>query len=471
MEENAGLHAQLVAQAREAGIFDERQRMAGEIHDTLAQGLTGIVAQLEAAELAEDDAPRRRRHLNLAKDLARDSLAEARRSVQALRPQKLEGARLPEALRELSEQWTQTSGIPVRVEVDGEASPLQPALEVVLFRAAQEALANIAKHSKATRAGLTLSYMHDQVSLDVLDDGKGFDPNCPRAEVSALALASASDEVEPQNANGTGYGLAAMRRRLRQVGGGLEIESAPGDGTTVSASVPALYRRHGRIGRGEEHAVTNDTDAGRRIRLLIVDDHPIVRDGLRAVFESEAAFEVVGQATDGAEAVERAAALGVDVVLMDLRMPRMGGVEAIRKLRETAPDIRVLVLTTFDSDTDVLPAVEAGATGYLLKDAPRDELLRAVHAAYLGQAVLAPSVAQKLLGRVRTPTVPVEQLTERELKVLTLVASGTTNREAAKQLFISEATVKTHLLHTYAKLGVRDRAAAVAEAYKRGLLG
>ena len=214
-----------------------------------------------------------------------------------------------------------------------------------------------------------------------------------------------------------------------------------------------------------------DIDSARRIRLLIADDHPIVRDGLRAVFESEAAFEVVGQAADGAEAVDRAAALEVDVVLMDLRMPRMGGVEAIRRLRETAPDIRVLVLTTFDSDTDVLPAVEAGATGYLLKDAPRDELLRAVHAAYRGQAVLAPSVAQKLLGRVRTPAAPVEQLTDRELKVLTLVAAGTTNRAAAKQLFISEATVKTHLLHAYAKLGVRDRAAAVAEAYKRGLLG
>ena len=234
MEENAGLHSQLVAQAREAGIFDERQRMAGEIHDTLAQGLTGILAQLEAAELAEHDAPRRRRHLGLAKDLARDSLAEARRSVQALRPQKLEEARLPEALRGLSEQWTRTSGVPVRVEVDGEATPLQPALEVVLFRAAQEALANIAKHAKATRAGLTLTYMHDQVSLDVLDDGKGFDPNCPQAE--------ASPDLELQHVNGNGYGLAAMRRRLRQVGGGLEIESAPGDGTTVSASVPALYR-------------------------------------------------------------------------------------------------------------------------------------------------------------------------------------------------------------------------------------
>jgi DNA-binding NarL/FixJ family response regulator len=209
-----------------------------------------------------------------------------------------------------------------------------------------------------------------------------------------------------------------------------------------------------------------------KIRLLIVDDHPIVRDGLRAVFESEAAFEVAGQAADGAEAVDRATALDVDVVLMDLRMPRMGGVEAIRQLRRRAPDIRVLVLTTFDSDADVLPAVEAGATGYLLKDAPRDELLRAVHAAYLGQAVLAPSVAQKVLGRVREPAAaPAESLTDRELKVLTLVSSGATNREAARQLFISEATVKTHLLHVYAKLGVRDRAAAVAEAYKRGLLG
>ncbi|MFI9269597.1 response regulator [Kitasatospora sp. NPDC052896] len=207
------------------------------------------------------------------------------------------------------------------------------------------------------------------------------------------------------------------------------------------------------------------------IRLLIVDDHPIVRDGLRAVFEGDPDFEVAGEAGDGAEGVSRARALGVDVVLMDLRMPRMGGVEAIRRLRELAPEIRVLVLTTFDSDADVLPAVEAGATGYLLKDAPRDELVRAVHAAHQGQAVLAPTVAQKLLGRMREPTPsPSETLTDRELEILRLVAAGTTNKEAAKRLFISEATVKTHLLHLYAKLGVRDRAAAVAEAYKKQLL-
>jgi DNA-binding NarL/FixJ family response regulator len=206
------------------------------------------------------------------------------------------------------------------------------------------------------------------------------------------------------------------------------------------------------------------------IRLLVADDHPVVRDGLRGVFDGDPDFEVAGEAADGAEAVDRALALGVDVVLMDLRMPRMGGVEAIGLLHERAPAVHVLVLTTYDSDADVLPAIEAGATGYLLKDAPREELVRAVRAAHQGQPVLAPSVAQKLIGRVREPAGPEQTLTGRELEVLRLVAAGTTNREAARRLFISEATVKTHLLHLYAKLGVRDRAAAVAAAYPTGLL-
>jgi len=202
------------------------------------------------------------------------------------------------------------------------------------------------------------------------------------------------------------------------------------------------------------------------IRLLIVDDHPIVRDGLRGVFAAEPDLEVVGEAADGAEALRRAGE--ADVVLMDLRMPGMGGVEAIRKLRETVPDVRVLVLTTFDTDSDVLPAIEAGATGYLLKDAPRDELVRAVRSAHRGESVLSPSVAGRLMGRVRRPSDGT--LSKREREVLALIADGTTNREAAKKLFVSEATIKTHLLHIYDKLGVRDRAAAVSEAYKRGML-
>lgn len=204
------------------------------------------------------------------------------------------------------------------------------------------------------------------------------------------------------------------------------------------------------------------------IRLLIVDDHPIVRDGLRGAFDTEPDIEVAGEAANGREAVARAVGQAVDVVLMDLRMPEMDGVEAIAALRQKAPGIRVLVLTTFDSETDVLPAIEAGATGYLLKDAPTEELLRAVRAAHRGESVLSPSVAGQLMGQVRSPS--GRALSERELEVLRLVADGASNRAAASRLFISEASIKTHLQHIYDKLGVRDRAAAVGEAYRRGLL-
>jgi DNA-binding NarL/FixJ family response regulator len=204
------------------------------------------------------------------------------------------------------------------------------------------------------------------------------------------------------------------------------------------------------------------------IRLLIADDHPVVRDGLSGMFAAEPGFEVAGQAADGAEAVRLAQALNPDVILMDLRMPGMDGVTAITELSARKIPARVLVLTTYDTDSYVLPAIEAGATGYLLKDAPRAELLRAVRAAADGHAVLAPSVATRLISRVRAPQ--PELLSQREFEVLELVAAGTTSREAAARLFISEATVKTHLLHIYAKLGVSDRAAAVAEAFNRGLL-
>ncbi|MFF2371476.1 response regulator [Agromyces sp. NPDC058110] len=203
------------------------------------------------------------------------------------------------------------------------------------------------------------------------------------------------------------------------------------------------------------------------IRILIADDHPIVRDGLRGMFMGDARFEVVGEAADGAEAVALARALEPAVVLMDLRMPRMDGVTAIKRLAELGLATRVLVLTTYDTDSEVLPAIEAGATGYLLKDAASDQLMSAVEAAARGEAVLSPTVAMRLMGRVRRPESP---LSTREREVLRLIATGATNRDVAGALFISEATVKTHLLHVYAKLDVNDRAAAVAVGFQRGLL-
>ena len=204
------------------------------------------------------------------------------------------------------------------------------------------------------------------------------------------------------------------------------------------------------------------------VRILIIDDHPVVRTGLRGMLEGQPDLEVVGEAKDGEEAVELAERLSPNVVLMDLRMPGMNGVTATAQIKERRPDAHILVLTTYDSSADILRAIQAGATGYLLKDAPREELFRAVRAAAQGKPVLAPEVAAHLMERVRWPS--EEVLSGREREVLELVAKGKSNRDIAGELWISEATVKSHLLHVYDKLGAPDRASAVAAAMKRGIL-
>jgi signal transduction histidine kinase len=229
MAENTGLQAQLLTQAREAGAGDERQRMAREIHDTLAQGLTGIITQLEAAQQTTHEAERERR-IDNSKRLARDSLAEARRSVQALRPQALEDSRLPDALAEEVARWTATSGVPAEVAATGDPRALYPEVEVTLLRVAQEALANVAKHAAAGHVWVTLSYMEDVVTLDVRDDGSGF---APLGESSGGGGGTAGTA-------GGGFGLIAMRQRVNRLAGQLEIESEPGVGTAVSASLPAI---------------------------------------------------------------------------------------------------------------------------------------------------------------------------------------------------------------------------------------
>jgi signal transduction histidine kinase len=225
--ENEGLHRQLLAQAREAGVLDERRRMAREIHDTLAQGLTGIVTQLQAAEQAASRTPGDptgwRRHLDAATRLARESLTEARRSVDALRPEPLECGRLSEALTDVAERWSALNGIPALVTTTGTARPIDPEAEFALLRAAQEALANVARHARATRVGLTISYMENEVALDVRDNGVGFDP------------------VVPEH----GFGLVAMRQRIAALSGTLQVESEPGGGTAISACVPTVQAMAG----------------------------------------------------------------------------------------------------------------------------------------------------------------------------------------------------------------------------------
>jgi DNA-binding NarL/FixJ family response regulator len=204
------------------------------------------------------------------------------------------------------------------------------------------------------------------------------------------------------------------------------------------------------------------------IRVLVVDDHPVVRSGLAGMLSVEHDLEVVGEAGDGEEALVRVAALAPDVVLMDLRMPRLDGVGATARIVAEHPGARVLVLTTYDTDADIVRAVEAGATGYLLKDTPRQVLIDAVRAAARGETVLAPPVAARLVSRLRAPA--VEALTPREVEVLRAVSRGLSNAEIGRALFIGEATVKTHLLRAFAKLGVDDRTRAVTVAMELGIL-
>lgn len=216
--ENEGLHVQLVAQAREAGVLDERERMAREMHDTIAQGLAGVITQIEAVRQNWGNDVEMRRHLDNAADLARHSLTEARRAVYAIRPAVLEDHRLPDAIRGVATGWSEVTGVPVLVRTTGEPHPLPVDVEVVLLRVAQESLANVQKHADASRVAITLSYMEDSVALDTRDDGVGFDPDW--------------------SVGGSHFGLGVMRHRTDALGGAMHVESAPGEGTAVSVRIP-----------------------------------------------------------------------------------------------------------------------------------------------------------------------------------------------------------------------------------------
>jgi DNA-binding NarL/FixJ family response regulator/signal transduction histidine kinase len=456
-------NVRLYRQVRALAAAEERNRLAREVHDTLAQGLTAIALQLDAATLLLPAGANAAPLVTEARELTRRSLEEARRAVWGLHPSPLENRPLAEALEAEVGEFGRRSGVAASFELRGEALPLDAERATALFRIAQESLHNVEKHAQASRVRVELQFRAADslelgaesaaIFLRVADDGRGFAP-----------------EAVQQTAEG-GFGLCGMHERARLAGGTLEIESAPGWGTRLVAQMPL-----GRMPSAPE-AEAPPTEAAPAseapIRVLIVDDHALARAGIRRLLDDTPAVVVVGEAADGLEGVEQALALRPDVVLMDLQLPRLSGVQAVRELRGHWPEARVLIVTTFAQDEHLFEALKAGARGYLLKDASRTELVQGIQTVHQGGSLVQPVVASRLLdrfGALERERELYEPLTEREREVLALVASGARTRAIAEQLVVSEKTVKYHLTQIYQKLNVSGRTGAVARARTLGLL-
>lgn len=434
-------NARLVERARELAASEERNRLAREIHDSLAQSLIAVSMELDAIQQrAADDPARVQGLIGHARDLAHRAVEEARHAIWRLRPAALEGQSLAQALA-AEVQSLEQGGAVERAEcsVLGERRPLPPEVEAAIFRIAQEALSNIRKHAQARRARAVLTFDERTLRLLVEDDGRGFAAGSP-----------------PASADG-GFGLGGMRQRAALIGADLDVDSSPGWGTRVRLFVP------------QAAAVTPEPSVA-PVRVLLADDHALVRQGVRRMIDAMPGISLVGEAENGADAIERASELAPDVVLIDVSMPGVDGLEAMRKIHANRVSVGVIVLSTTSPDDVVMEAVRAGARGYLLKDVSAEELQAAIRTVAAGGSYFAPAVAARLAGSVHRGGAASERLTPRELAVLRRLATGAPNKEIAAALNISENTVESHLRSIYGKLEVRSRTEALRRATEWGIL-
>jgi signal transduction histidine kinase/DNA-binding NarL/FixJ family response regulator len=442
-------NARLYAASRSLGVAEERNRLAREIHDTLAQSLLTLTFQLRAARsLLAREPERVEAELAEAEATARAALDEARRSVWNLGPAALESGSLVEALQ--GETDPRRAGLPCRLVVSGTTRPLTADVQLALLRVAQESIANARKHANAMRVELRLEFGDGAVTLSVSDDGRGFDP--------ALLAAGPTPSG--------GFGLTGMRERVSRLGGSLEIVSdqATATGTTIAARIP--YPATSPAPAAHPVGIPKPATDQTRYRVVVIDDHPAIRAGLTALLETQPDIAVVGQAGDGEEGVRQVAALQPEVALVDLRLPKLGGVETIARLAKLRVPTRTLVVTSFTQDELVLQALRAGAQGYLLKDASEGELAAAVRAVGAGGTYLTPLVS----GKIAASLMQAERLTPREREVLHLIGQGLADKEIAAALGTSVKTAQFHVANLIGKLGAQNRTDAVRIAYARGLI-
>jgi signal transduction histidine kinase/DNA-binding NarL/FixJ family response regulator len=437
-------NARLYAASRDLGAAEERNRLAAEIHDTLAQSLLALTFQLRTARgLISSSPDRATLELQEAEQRTREALDEARRSVWNLGPASLEAGTLVEALQgELSA--SERNGLPGRLTVSGSPRPLHAETQLAIFRIAQESLANARKHARATDVEIMLEFGVNGVTLTVADNGIGFDP-------------AAARQSSPREEGG--YGIVSMSDRMERVSGTLKIKSGPDQaGTKVIASAP--YEPIVRISQPPATPIAES----KSIRVLVADDHPATRAGLASILSQQEGITVVATAANGEEALALVETLLPDVLVIDLRMPKLSGVETIARLSKLGLSTRAVAVTTFAQDELVFQAMRAGARGYLLKDASADELANAVRVINDGGTYLAQVVAGKLAGGLASN----ERLTARERQVLELLAQGRSDKEVAGELNTSVKTASFHVANVISKLGAQNRAEAVRLAYERG---
>ncbi|MGK0531655.1 response regulator [Bacillus sp. 'calajunan'] len=425
---------QYVSQVERITLLEERDRLSKDLHDTMGHSYTSIIMGMETlrTELKTKEGEQR---LDSLLQLARNSMEEVRTYLHQIDlPQ--ESLPLTVMLKKLTKEFEKHAKINVRIQIIGEEYIVSKQSKMMLYRSLQESLTNAVRHGNATEIIVSLHFEPQQTRLDVQDNGCG---------------------VEEWK---DGFGVTGMKERVRQLQGRVTVYSKKGEGTLISCVLPRLSQ-----------------SSDEQIRLCIIDDHSFVRESLHTILNGQEDLQVVGMAEDGEQAVELCESLNPDLVLMDLEMPNLDGILATKMIKEKYPDIRVLILSTFQDTERAKEIIRSGADGYLLKSIESRELAESIRLVYRGGTMIdqhlfhsmwegndeASSDESKLDGKEYG-------LTKRELEILSFLSQGLRYKTIAEKMYLSNGTVRNYASNLYDKLGVKNREEAVQKAKERGLI-
>jgi len=422
-----------------------------------------------------------RNGLATLEQMTRDMLYEVRAVSDDIPIAELNGVTLAEALTRAVEETAEALGLSSRISFSGEERPLTSNIEQLLYRITQEALDEVQRHTNTRKLRFALSYGRDEVQLSIEDDG--VTPELSDASSGSTNQVAAPPFI-PHDADGRfarpGNLHAHLRKRIGHLGGFIEINTSVEQGTQVKARIPYIHHMHTethtppaeRIERAQEQQAL-EAEGNAATRVLVVDAQAVTRAGLRRLLEGAQDITVVGEATDGVQAVSETMELGPQVVIMDALLPNGQSLEALRQIKQLNPDTRVLLLSSLDREDYLYETLRAGADGYVLKDIAANELAQAVRTVARGEVLVQPQIAGRLIsrfGKQAQGNIAHEALTAREQEVLSLLARGLRNKEIAARLIVSERTVNFHLANIYQKLNVSGRTEALSKALEQGLI-